>query len=141
MDLSRLTSRQLNIAVAATEFLRVGYAIYSDDVSNSRRSDVAAAITRHRASTSMYSLTFCVPVMLSECHQWKPAVQAAAVMLRTPPRRRPVTGQPATPTSHIRRAILRTPPVTRWSAASSVRTPRRAFALCRYIAGWTQACN
>jgi len=32
-----------------------------------------------------------------------------------PPRRRPVTGQPATPTSHIRRAILRTPPVTRQS--------------------------
>jgi len=43
--------------------------------------------TRHRASTSMYrySLTFCVRVMLPERHQWKPAVQAAAVMLRTPP--------------------------------------------------------
>jgi len=33
----------------------------------------------------MYSLTFCVRVMLAERHQWKPAVQAAAVMLRTPP--------------------------------------------------------
>ena len=33
----------------------------------------------------MYSLTFCVRVMLLERHQWKPAVQAAAVMLRTPP--------------------------------------------------------
>ena len=33
----------------------------------------------------MYSLTFCVCVMLPERHQWKPAVQAAAVMLRTPP--------------------------------------------------------
>jgi len=32
----------------------------------------------------MYSLTFCVRVMLPERHQWKPAVQAAAVMLRTP---------------------------------------------------------
>jgi len=32
----------------------------------------------------MYSLTFCVRVMLPEGHQWKPAVQAAAVMLRTP---------------------------------------------------------
>ena len=43
-------------------------------------------ITRHRASTSMYSLTFCVRVMLPERHlQWKPAVQAAAVMVRTPP--------------------------------------------------------
>ena len=64
----------------------------------------------------MYSLTFCVRVMLPERHQWKPAVHAAAVMLRTPlPRRRPVTGQPATPTSYIRRATLRTlrhPPVT-----------------------------
>jgi len=37
------------------------------------------------------------------------------------PRRRPVNGQPATPTSHIRRAILRTPPVTRQSPASRAR--------------------
>ena len=41
--------------------------------------------TRHRASTSMYSLTFCVRFLLPERHQRKPAVQAAAVMLRTPP--------------------------------------------------------
>jgi len=40
--------------------------------------------TRHRA-TSMYSLTFCIHVMLPERHQWKPAVQAAIVMFRTPP--------------------------------------------------------
>ena len=40
--------------------------------------------TRHRASTSMYSLTFCVRVMSSEYHHWKPAVQAATGMLRTP---------------------------------------------------------
>ena len=67
--------------------------------------------TRHRASTSMYSLTFCVRVMSPERHHWKPAVQAAAIMLRTPPpRRRPVTGRPATPICHIRRAILGTPP-------------------------------
>ena len=33
----------------------------------------------------MYSLTFCVRVMLQERHQWKPAVQAAAVTLRTSP--------------------------------------------------------
>jgi len=65
--------------------------------------------TRHRASTSMYSLTFCVRFLLPERHQWKSAVQAAAVMLRTPPRRRPVTGQPATLTSYIRRTILITP--------------------------------
>ena len=81
--------------------------------------------TRRRASTSMYSLTFCVRVMLPERHQWKSAVQTAAVMLRTPPpRQRSITGEPATPTSHIRRAILRTPPVTRQSPASSTRRPR-----------------
>ena len=42
------------------------------------------------------------------------------------PRRRPITVEPATPTSHIRRAIWRTPPVTHQSAASSVRRPRPA---------------
>ena len=72
--------------------------------------DGAKLTTTHRASTSMYSLTFCVRVMSPERHHWKPAVQAAAAMLRTHPRRRPVTGQPATPASHIRRAILRTSP-------------------------------
>jgi len=41
--------------------------------------------TRHRASTTMYSLTFCVRFLLPERHQWKPAVQTASVMLRTPP--------------------------------------------------------
>ena len=43
------------------------------------------AWTRQRASTSMYSLTFCVRFLLPERHHWKPAVQSAAVMLRTPP--------------------------------------------------------
>jgi len=76
-----------------------------------------AVTTGHRASTSTYSLTFCFRVMLPERHQWKPAVQAAAVMLRTPPS---VDGQ---------------------STASSAHRPRRAFALCRHIAGWTQTCN
>jgi len=33
----------------------------------------------------MYSLTFCVRFLLPERHQWKPAFQTAAVMLRTPP--------------------------------------------------------
>jgi len=63
----------------------------------------------------MYSLTFCVRVMLPERHQCI-SPQAAAVMLRTPP----VDGQ---------------------SPASSARRPRRAFALCRHIGGWTQACK
>ena len=68
----------------------------------------------------------CVCILLPECHQWKPAVHTAAVMLRTPPRRRPITGKLATSTSHIRRTILRTPPVTRQSAASSARRPHAA---------------
>jgi len=42
-------------------------------------------IIRHTASTSMYLRTFCVRVMSPERHHWKPAVQAAAVMLRMPP--------------------------------------------------------
>ena len=41
--------------------------------------------TRHRASTNMYSLTFSVRFLLPERHQWKPAFQTAAVMLRTAP--------------------------------------------------------
>jgi len=45
----------------------------------------SAILTRQKASTSMYSLTFCVRLMSPERHHWKPAVQAAAVMLRTPP--------------------------------------------------------
>ena len=57
--------------------------------------------TRHRTSTSMYSLTFCVRALLPERYKWKPAVQATAVMLRTPP-------------------------VTRQSPASSARRPRAA---------------
>jgi len=42
------------------------------------------------------------------------------------PRRQPISGEPATPTSHIWRTILRTPPVTRQSPASSARRPRPA---------------
>ena len=41
-------------------------------------------VTRHTASTSMHSITFCVRVMSPERHHWKSAVQANAVMLRTP---------------------------------------------------------
>jgi len=48
--------------------------------------------------------------MSSERHHWNPEVQAAALMLKTPSSWRPVTGQPATPTCDIRRAMSRTPP-------------------------------
>jgi len=87
--------------------------------------------TGHRASTSMYSLTFCVRDMSSERHHWKPAVQVAAVMLRTPP---PVDGQ--SPASQPRPLAIygaqcrerpRHPPVTNQQRAH---TPRKlGFAL------------
>ena len=59
--------------------------------------------------------------------------------------RRLVTGKPAMPTSHIRRAILRTPPLPRQPPVTGQQhaqtPPRWPFAICRHIAGWTQACN
>jgi len=54
-------------------------------LANTTMAFITTALTRHRASTGMYSLTFCVRVMSRERHHWKPAVQAAAVMLRTLP--------------------------------------------------------
>jgi len=79
-------------------------------------------VTRHRASTSMYSLTFCIRVMLPERHQWKRAVQAAVVMLRMPP----------STASHRRASHAHCPymacnfenaPITHQSPASSARRP------------------
>jgi len=99
-------------------------------------------ITRHRASTSMYSLTFCIRFLLPERHQRKPAVQAAAVMLRTPPStanhwRASHAHFPYT--VHNFENAPRHPPV---SGQQRVQTPpSRPFALCHHIAGWTQACN
>jgi len=114
------------------------------DYSNSPRLQVRSttARTRHRASTSMYSLTFCVRFLLSERHQWKPAVQTAVVMLSTPPstashRRASHAHFPYTPCNfenaphHL--------PVSGQQRAQT--PPSRPFALCRHIAGWTQACN
>jgi len=82
----------------------------------------------------MYSLTFCVHVMSPERHHWKAAVQSATVMLTTTPRRRPVTGQPATPTHlrymacNVENAPVSHPPVTNQECAH---TPRKlGFALC-----------
>jgi len=69
---------------------------------------VIIRLTRHRASTSMYSLTFCVRVTSPERHHWKLAVQAAAVMCN-----------------------VENASVTCWSLISNVRTPRKlGFALC-----------
>jgi len=81
--------------------------------------------TRHIASTSMYSLTFYVRFLLPERHQWKPAVHAAAVMLRTPP----------STVNHRRASHAHFPytarnfentPITRQSPDSSVCRPRPA---------------
>jgi len=78
-------------------------------------------ITRHTASTSMYSLTFCVRVTTPECHHWKPAVQAAAVMLRTPPST--ASHRPASH-AHLRYTARNFEnPVTRRSLISNARTP------------------
>ena len=79
--------------------------------------------TRHRASTSMYSLTFCVRVMSPERHHWKPAVQAAAVMLKTPPST--ASHRPASH-AHLRYTArnFENAPVTRRSLISNARTPR-----------------
>jgi len=88
-------------------------------------------ITRHRASTGMYSLTFCIRVMSPERHHRNPAVQDATVMLTTPP----VDGQ--SPASQPRQLAiydaqcwehLRHPPVTNQQHAH---TPRKlGFTLC-----------
>ena len=58
------------------------------------------------------------------------------------PRRRPITGEPATPTSHIRRAILRTPPSPA-SQRPAARADPAQPAVCTMSSyrGRTQACN
>ena len=51
--------------------------------------------TRHRASTSMYSLTFCVRFLLPERHQWKARIPDCRSNVENAPSRRPVAGGPA----------------------------------------------
>ena len=69
----------INELASILESFGVHVKLFADDVK------LYLQITGHRASTSVYSLTFCVRFLLPEGHQWKPAVQTAAVMLRTPP--------------------------------------------------------
>jgi len=78
--------------------------------------------------------------MSPERHHWKPAA-ARRSNVENAPHRRPVTGQPGARYAHFLYTArnFENAPVTRRSPASSARTPRRAFALCRHIAGWTQA--
>ena len=71
-------------------------------------------ITRHRASTSIILANILRSLFVART----PSEEARSPGRRSnvenaPPRRRPITGQPATPTFHIRRAILRTQPVPR----------------------------
>jgi len=90
----------------------------------------------------MYSLTFCVRVILPERHQWKPAVQTAAVMLRTPPstaNHRQASHVHFPYTARNFENASRHPLVTGQQWAQT--PPSRPFALGRHIAGWTQACN
>jgi len=90
----------------------------------------------------MYSLTFCVRVMLPERHQWKPVVQADAVMSRTPPStasNRPPSHGHFPYTARNFENAPRHPPVTGQQRAQT--PPSRPLGLCRHIAGWTQACN
>jgi len=90
----------------------------------------------------MYSLTFCVRIMLPERHHWKPAVQTAAVMLRTPPStagHRQASHGHFPYTARNSENVPRHPPVTVQQRAQT--PPRRPFALRHHIAGWTQACN
>ena len=82
--------------------------------------------TRHRASTNMYSLTFCVRFLLPERHLWKPAFQTAAVMLRTPPvGGRSPAGRPR-PLPVCGARFWGRPPVARRSPAGGARRPRPA---------------
>jgi len=81
--------------------------------------------TRHRASTSHVLAN----ILRSRYVAGTPPVEARSPgshsNVENAPCRRPDTGQPATPTSHIRQAILRTPPpVTRGSLDSSACRPR-----------------
>jgi len=75
--------------------------------------------------------------MLPEHHLWKPAVQAATVMLKTPPVHGQSLARQPHPLPIYSTQFWERPP----SPTSKVRRHRWTFALCRHIAGWTQACN
>jgi len=74
--------------------------------------------------------------MLPERQQWKRAVHAAAVMLRTPPS---TASHRRASHAHFPYTVRNFENVTGQQRAQT--PPSRPFALCRHIAGWTQACN
>ena len=92
--------------------------------------------TRHSASTSMYSLTFCVRVMMPKRHQWE---------ARSPGRRSNVENAPSTashwPASHAHFPYtarnIENAPVTR---QQRVHTPPSVRTMSLYC-GMDEACN
>ena len=94
--------------------------------------------TRHRASTIKHVLANIFrSLFVARTPSEEDRSPGRRTNVENVPRQRPITGEPATPTSHIRRAILRTPPVTRQSAASSANRPRPVGRSC-YVAIATQ---
>ena len=75
-----------------------------------RGTPVHSSLTRHRASTSMYSLTFCVRFLLPERHQWKARIPDCRSNVENARRRRPVADGPTAPACRMRRAVLGAPP-------------------------------
>jgi len=104
-------------------------------VFNSRKN----VITRHRASTSMYSLF--ANILRSLFVARTPPVEASSPDCRSnvenAPRRRPAARFP-----YAARGFGGAPRRPLVAGRRRAQTPpSRPFALCRHIAGWTQACN
>ena len=89
----------------------------------------------------MYSLTFCVRFLLPERHQWKPAVQTAAVMLRTTPRAAGRRRAGRARFSYAARGFGGNPHRPPVAGRRTQTPPSRPFTLYRHIVGWMQACN
>ena len=106
---------QLNASLVATAITQTGTMF-----TKTRR----RLVLQLKPGIEEYKLTFCVRVMSPECHHWKPAVQAAAVMLRTPA----VDGQsPASqprPLAIYMARNVENASVTCWSLISNARAPR-----------------
>jgi len=80
--------------------------------------------------------------MLPERHQWKPAVETVAVMLRTPPSTASHRQASHAHLPYTARNFENVPSHLPVSGQQRAQTPpSRPFALCRHIAGWTQAYN
>jgi len=83
---------------------------------------ISNKLTRHRARTSMYSLTFLRSLFVART----PPVEARSPDCRSNVENAPVSGGPAAPASRMRRAVLGAHPVARRSPAGGARRPRPA---------------